>query len=108
LTKQDFENLRSRFVKFIIGNTAINGEVEVRRIYPKLLNVYACQNQLPGSVDGRMSKYEFYYTDLMYNRKNWRDVSKDKNLSRQEASTESEQHVLTDTAFNAYLTQVAS
>jgi len=107
LTNQYFEDLRRRFVKFIIGNTPINGEIEVRRIYPKLLNVYACQNHLPGSVAGRMSKHAFYYTDLMYNRKNWRDVSKDKNLSRQEAITESEQYILTDTAFNAYLVQKA-
>jgi hypothetical protein len=30
-------------------------------------------------------------------------VSKDKTISRQEANAESEQNVLTDTAFNAYL-----
>jgi hypothetical protein len=99
--------LQKRFIKFIIGNTAINGDVEARRIYPKLLNVYACENNLSGSVKGQMSYNEFYYTDLMYNRKNWRDVSKDKTISRQEANTESEQNVLTDTAFNAYLEQKA-
>lgn len=107
LTEADFEDLKERFIKFIIGNTAINGAVEVRRIYPKLLNIYACENNLPGSVKGRISKNEFYYTDLMYNRKNWRDVSKDKNISRQEAIIESEQNILTDTAFNAYLVQKA-
>jgi len=108
LTEADFEDLKERFIKFIIGNTAINGAVEVRRIYPKLLNIYACENNLPGSVKGRMSKNEFYYTDLMYNRKNWRDVSKNKNISRQEAIIESEQNVLIDTAFNAYLVQKAT
>ena len=107
LSKLDFEDLQKRFIKFIVGNTAINGEVEVRRIFPKLLNVYACENNLPGSIKGRMSENEFYYTDLMYNRKNWRDVSKDKTISRQEANAESEQNVLTDTAFNAYLVQKA-
>ena len=99
--------MQKRFIKFISGNTAINGDVEVRRIYPKLLNIYACENNLPVSVKGRMSDNEFYYTDLMYNRKNWRDVSKDKTISRQEANTESEQNVLTDTAFNVYLVQKA-
>lgn len=54
-----------------------------------------------------MSENEFYYTDLMYNRKNWRDLSKDKTISRQEESTESEQNILPDTAFNAYLVQKA-
>lgn len=107
LTHGDFEVLQRRFIKFIIGNTAINGEVEVRRIYPKLLNVYACENNMPGSVKGRMSENQFYYTDLMYNRKNWRDVSKDKTISRQEAINESEQNILPDTAFNAYLVQKA-
>ena len=105
LTNTDFETLQKRYIKFIIGNTAINGEDEVRRIFPKLLNVYACENNLPGSVKGRMSESEFYYPDLMYNRKNWRDLSKDKTISRQEESAKSEQIVLPDTAFNAYLVQ---
>jgi hypothetical protein len=71
--------LQKRFIKFIIGNTAINGEVEVRRIFPKLLNVYACENNLCLVLSKvRMYENEYYYTDLMYNRKNWRDLSKDK------------------------------
>jgi hypothetical protein len=107
LTQLDFESLQSHFIKFIIGNTAINGEVEIRRIYPKLLNVFACENNLPGSVKGRISENQFYYTDLMYNRKNWRDLSKDKTISRQESITESEQNIVEGTAFNAYLVQKA-
>lgn len=62
---------------------------------------------MPGSVKGRMSDNEFYYTDLMYNRKNWRDVSKDKTISRQEESAENEQIIEIDTAFNAYLVRKA-
>ncbi|REC56248.1 hypothetical protein DRF62_04070 [Chryseobacterium piscium] len=107
LSQVDFEDLQSRFIKFIIGNTAINGEVEIRRIFPKLLNVFACENNLPGSVKGRMSESQFYYTDLMYNRKNWRDMSKDKTISRQEAINVSEQNIIEGTAFNAYLVQKA-
>ena len=107
LTQVDFEDLQSRFIKFIIGNTAINGEVEIRRIFPKLLNVFACENNLPGSVKGRMSENQFYYTDLMYNRKNWRDMSKDKTISRKEAINVSEQNIIEGTAFNAYLVQKA-
>ncbi|WP_394774859.1 hypothetical protein [Flavobacterium sp.] len=107
LTQVDFEALKSRFIKFIIGNTAINKEVEIKRIYPKLLNLYACENDLPGSVGGKISKSQFYYTDLMYNRKNWRDISKDKTISRKEAINESEQNIVSGTAFNAYLVQKA-
>src|SRR5690606_27920316 len=107
LTQVDFEDLQSRFIKFIIGNTAINGEVEIRRIFPKLLNVFACENNLPGSVKGRMSENQFYYTDLMYNRKNWRNMSKQKTITRQEAINVSEQNIIEGTAFNAYLVQKA-
>lgn len=107
LTEADFEYLKSRFIKFIIGNTAINKEVEIKRIYPKLLNLYASENDLPGSVRGKLSKNQFYYTDLMYNRKNWRDISKDKTISRKEAINESEQNIVEGTAFNAYLVQKA-
>lgn len=62
---------------------------------------------MPGSVKGRMSENQFYYTDLMYNRKNWRDMSKDKTISRQEAINVSEQNIIEGTAFNAYLVQKA-
>lgn len=62
---------------------------------------------MPGSVKGRMSESQFYYTDLMYNRKNWRDMSKDKTISRQEAINVSEQNIIEGTAFNAYLVQKA-
>lgn len=107
LTDTDFKELQNRFIKFIIGNTAINGDTEVKRIFPKILNVYACENNLPGSVKGRMSQNEFYYTDLMYNRTNWRDVYKDKTISRQEASTENELNTTEIIALNSYLVQKA-
>lgn len=107
LKQGDFEDLQSRFIKFIIGNTAINGEVEIRRIFPKILNVYAAENNLPGSIKGRMSENQFYYTDLMYNRINWRDLSKNKTVSRQESLIENEENILENSVFNAYLVQKA-
>jgi hypothetical protein len=84
LTSTDFTELQNKFIKFIKGNTPINGTTEIKRIYPKILNVYASQNNLPGSVSGRLSKSEFAYTDLMYGRENFRDVKKAKGVSRQE------------------------
>lgn len=107
LSSTDFTELQNRFIKFMIGNTAINGVTEIKRIYPKILNVYACENNLQGSIAGKLSKNEFYYTDLMYNRKNWRDVKKDKTVSRQEENTLNEQSINQDTAYNAYLVQKA-
>lgn len=86
----DFQDLKTRFQRFIIGNTAINGKVEVYRIFPKILNVYACENNIQGTIKGKLSANQFYYTDLMYNRPNWRDVSKNKNVSRNEAVEEHE------------------
>jgi hypothetical protein len=83
-----FNTLKEKFQRFIIGNTKINGYVEVNRIFPKILNIYAVQNNLPGTIKGFLSKFEFSYSDLMYNRKNWRDVKKDKKISRQEAEAE--------------------
>lgn len=108
LDSNGFDELKTRFQKFIIGNTKINGVVEVNRIYPKILNVFATQNNLPGTIGGFMSKHEFYYTDLMYNRKNWRDVKKDKNISRQESEIEYDTLISeSENPYNNYLIQKA-
>lgn len=85
LDKNAFEDMKKRFQKFMIGNTNINTTVEVNRIYPKLLNVYAVQNQLPGSIDGRLSDHPYTFSELMYNDVNFRDIKKAKGMSRQEA-----------------------
>lgn len=88
VTKEDYLYLRDKFIRFMIGNTSINGEVEVRRIFPKILNIFAVDNGISGSERGTISKYQFNFSDLMYNRKNWRDVNKDKSMTRQEAVDE--------------------
>lgn len=108
LDSTGFDELKNRFQKFIIGNTKINGLVEVNRIYPKILNVFACQYNLPGTIKGFLSTHEFYYTDLMYNRKNWRDINKDKNISRQDAEAEYDTLISeNENPYNEYLIQKA-
>jgi hypothetical protein len=108
LDSKGFDELKTRFQKFIIGNTKINGIVEVNRIYPKILNIFATQNNLPGTIKGFLSKHEFYYTDLMYNRKNWRDINKNKNISRQESEIEYDTLISeTENPYNNYLIQKA-
>lgn len=103
-----FQDLKTRFQIFIIGNTAINGTKEVNRIFPKILNVYACQNNIQGTVKGRLSANQFYYTDLMYNRLNWRDVGKNKNVSRNEAVEEHETLIMAQNeAYSDYQVQKA-
>lgn len=108
ITNEDFSDLKQRFQRFIIGNTAINGKVEVNRIFPKILNVYACENNIQGTIKGRLSANQFYYTDLMYNRPNWRDVSKNKNVSRNEAVEEHETLMMEQSeAYSDYQVQKA-
>ncbi len=90
ITNDKFQDLKTRFQRFIIGNTAINGTTEVNRIFPKILNVFSCENNIEGTIKGRLSKRQIYYTDLMYNRPNWRDIDKNKGISRNEAISEHE------------------
>lgn len=108
ITKEDFQDLKIRFQRFIIGNTPINGKVEVNRIFPKILNVYACENNIQGTIKGRLSKRQIYYTDLMYNRPNWRDIDKNKGVSRTEAIAEHENLMLEQSeAYSDYQVQKA-
>ncbi|MEG0928267.1 hypothetical protein [Chryseobacterium sp.] len=107
-TNYDFVELKERFQRFIIGNTAINGETEVNRIFPKILNVYACENNIQGTAKGRISANQFYYTDLMYNRPNWRDTGKNKNTSRNEAIEDHESLLMDQSrAYSDYMIQKA-
>lgn len=84
-TQKDFELLKGEFETFMRGYTNITGDVEIRRIFPKVLNPYAAYTMINGSEDGRMTDNRFTYSDLMYNRENFRDIGKDKALTRGEA-----------------------
>lgn len=88
--KDDFAEVKEKYEKFIIGNTAINKVVEVRRIFTKVFNTYCCEYSIQGTIKGRQSDYAINFSDLMYNRKNWRDVNKAKVLTRTQASTPDE------------------
>lgn len=88
LSVEDFEKLKNDFQSFMRGFTEINGDTEINRIFPKVLNPYSAFYQIPGTEKGRMTSGRFIYPDLMYNRENFRDIGKDKTLSRQEMLTE--------------------
>jgi len=105
-TRESFDELKQRFTRFIIGHTAINGEVEVRRMFPKILNIFAVEHNINGTERGFMSKYPFTFADLMYNRKNWRDLNKDKTITRQEAEQDAVDTIQQD-AYNDYYVQKA-
>lgn len=84
LTKEDFGTLKTEFQAFMRGYTEINTNREINRIFPKILNPYSAKYQIPGTEAGRMTSGRFIYPDLMYNRKNFRDIGKDKTLTRRE------------------------
>lgn len=88
LSAEDFEALKNDFQAFMRGFTEINGDTEINRIFPKVLNPYSAFYQIPGTEKGRMTLGRFIYPDLMYNRENFRDIGKDKTLSRQEVLKE--------------------
>lgn len=104
--KNSFNDLKEGFIRFIIGNTAINGAVEVRRIFPKIMNVFAVENNIQGTERGYISEYPYTFSDLMYNRKNWRDLNKDKAITRQEAAVENDD-IDQQEAYNDYYVQKA-
>lgn len=103
--RHTFMDLKDRFDRFILGFTPINTAVEVHRIFPKILNVIAVEHNIQGTEKGRISKYAFSFSDLMYNRKNWRDMNKDKTMSRQEARELND--AAQQEAYNAYYVQKA-
>ena len=87
----------------MLGYTNITTDVEIRRIFPKVLNPYAAYNMINGSEDGHMTESRFVYSDLMYNRSNFRDLGKDKALTRSEA----EEIFIGKPEFSDYRTQKA-
>lgn len=80
-----FADLKDSFIRFTLGNSKIRQDVEIRRIFPKVLNIFAVTYGTPGTAKGRMSDGQYLYSDLMYNGINFRDIAKNKNESRQEA-----------------------
>lgn len=99
-TQQDYNELKDKYTRFIIGNTAINGKKEVYRIFTKVINVYSAENDIQGTEMGRLSKDIITFSDLMYNRKNWRDIDKSKSQTRQEAASADE--IIQQEAYDTY------
>lgn len=75
------ENLYEKYFRFISGNTPTKSRLDIRRMFHKILNVYAVEHNIPGS-NGNFSAS---YSEMMYNKKNWRDYDKEKSVTRQES-----------------------
>lgn len=69
-----------RYHRFISANTPSKSKVDCDRMFHKVFNLFAFSNDLPGSK-GKVPEW----FDLMYNRINWRDKNKKKNLTRDES-----------------------
>ncbi len=94
------EEIYERYFRFINGNTPSHSRLDIRRMFHKVFNVYAAEHHLHGS-NGKIT----YYSDLMYNKKNWRDMDKDKTVTRQAAMTP--EKIDKQEAINAYYVQKA-
>jgi hypothetical protein len=106
ITKEDFSFLKEKYENFIIGNTKINGKTEVRRIFTKVLNIFSVENSTVGTIKGNLSNRDIYYQDLMYNRTNFRDLEKEKRISRTEAKVSTENQKSYE-EYNEYLVRKA-
>ena len=94
------DEIYEKYYRFINGNTPSHSRLDIRRMFHKVFNVYAVEHHLHGS-NGRI----VYYSDLMYNKKNWRDMDKDKTMTRQEAM--SKEKLEKEEAINSYYVQKA-
>jgi len=79
--KNSLYELRTKYVDFIIQNTPIKKELEPIRIFNPLLNTLCFKYKKLGSKLGDIA--EINYNDLLYNRVNWRDITKDKSMTRE-------------------------
>lgn len=95
------ENLYNKYFRFISGNTPTRSRLDIRRMFHKILNIYAVEHNLPGSK----GKFTMTFSETMYNKKNWRDVNKEKSITRQE--TLSVQDLEKQEIINAYYVQKA-
>ena len=77
-TQNGYLKLKEKYEQFIITHTLINGKTEVRRIFTKVLNPLANKYQKKGTKRGRLSSDVISYSELMYNRANFRDINSDK------------------------------
>lgn len=83
-TKAQYEFLKDTFCEFCILYTPINTQLESRRIFTKVLNPLAIKYHKKGTVGGHISNRIITIDQIKYNRPNFRDIGKDKNVSRQD------------------------
>lgn len=92
-----YANVRDKYFEFTKQYTAINGDLECGRIFTKVLNNLAFKRHTRGTIKGRLSEEIITKTDVLYNRKNWRDENsgKPKDVSRTDHPIETQEDNMT-------------
>lgn len=84
-TKAQYDNVKRAFRDFCKQNTPIRNNAETNRIFAKVLNPLAVLLQKKGTIKGHLSERIITLEDIKYNRTNFRDRNKNKNISRRHA-----------------------
>lgn len=74
------KTIYEKYHRFISANTPSQSKIDCDRMFHKVFNLFAYSNDVPGS-HGKVPEW----FDLMYNKVNWRDKDKKKNLTRNES-----------------------
>lgn len=64
-------------------NTEVKGKFEPPRIYNKIINIFAKMRRKKGILRGRVSDNIITFSEIRYNTTNWRDIKKDRTITRQ-------------------------
>lgn len=95
-TKEQYDLVKDKFANFCIRYTPINTKLESNRIFTKVLNPLAVKYHKRGAEDGRLSKKAITIDQIKYNRPNFRDIGKDKNVSWQDYARETPAQITYD------------
>lgn len=82
----DFQELKIFFDKYMKKYTNISNSnfYETKRMFTKVINPLALKEKTYGGKNGHLSKTKIIYNDLLYNKINFRDINKPKDMSREE------------------------
>lgn len=83
-SKESLYDLCKTLDSFYRTHTDVKNRYEPPRIYNKIIDILAFKNKKKGVVRGALSESIITIDEIRYNRVNWRDIGKDKSVSRQE------------------------
>ncbi len=106
-TKEKLKILKDKYKVMIKHYTKTQSELDINRMFPKVLNPLAYTRKKLGIIDGRISKDIIGLNNLFYNRKNWRDLNKKKDETREEYSNRELKNKNKNLAYQKYSLQKA-